>query len=58
MMTARLTEQLDSEGSEARGAEAAIRVMRSSLDRGEAAGTRPAPSRRTTRLPGRRLSGA
>lgn len=38
MMTARLTEQLDSEGSEARGAEAAIRVMRSSLGRGEAAG--------------------
>lgn len=33
MMTARLTEQLDSDSSEAKGAEDAIRVMRSSLDR-------------------------
>ncbi|MDE7233478.1 MAG: hypothetical protein K2N29_00270 [Ruminiclostridium sp.] len=33
MMTARLTEQLDSDSSEAKGAEDALSVMRSSLDR-------------------------
>lgn len=35
MMTARLTEQLDGDSAEARGAEDAIRVMRSSLERAE-----------------------
>lgn len=42
MMTARLTEQLDSDSSEAKGAEDALRVMRSSLDRAVQAEANPA----------------
>lgn len=45
LMTARLTEQLDSESAENRGAEDAIRAMRSTLDREEHGAERGAPEK-------------